>query len=165
LEYPKELHELHNEYLLASERLVVNKVEKMIPTLHDKTKYVLHHENLKQYLDLRLKLKTIHRGISFKEEAWMAKYIGLNTQLQASAKNEFVKEFYKLINNSVFGKAMENMRKRVNVCLVLSEKFLKKLAAKPHFDHLKIFDENLVAVHMKKTEIFFNEPVYLGCQF
>ena len=95
----------------------------------------------------------------------MAKYIGLNTQLQASAKNEFVKEFYKLINNSVFGKAMENMRKRVNVCLVLSEKFLKKLAAKPHFDHLKIFDENLVAVHMKKTEIFFNEPVYLGCQF
>jgi len=93
LEYPKELHDLHNEYPLAPERVVVNKVEKLIPTFWDKKNYVLHHKNLKQYLEMGLKLSKIHRGISFHEAAWMKPYIELNTQLRAEATNDFQKDF------------------------------------------------------------------------
>jgi len=94
LEYPKELHNLHNDYLLAPERVVVNKVEKLIPTLNDKKNYVLHHKNLKQYLDMGLKLTKIHRGISFNEEVWLKPYIELNTQLRTKAINDFEKDFF-----------------------------------------------------------------------
>jgi len=151
LEYPKKLHGLHNEYPLAPERIEINKVEKLIPNLNDKKKYVLHHKNLKQYLDLGLKLSKIHRGISFDEKAWLKPYIELNTNLRSKAQNEFEKDFFKLMNNSVFGKTMENIRNRVNIRLVNNQKSLKKCVAKPNFDHCTVFDENLVAVHMKKT--------------
>ena len=127
LEYPTSLHDLHNEYPLAPERMKINKVEKLIPNLSDKKKYVIHHENLKQYLDLGLKLTKIHRGIKFKESDWMKRYIDLNTDLRAKAKNEFEKDFFKLMNNSVFGKTMENLRKRVNITLVNSEERAKWL--------------------------------------
>ena len=104
LEYPEKLHDLHNDYPLAPERLTVNKVEKLIPNLNDKTKYVIHHETLKLYLSLGLKLTKIHRGITFEESAWLKPYIDLNTNLRAKAKNDFEKDFFKLMNNSVFGK-------------------------------------------------------------
>jgi len=162
LVYPKKLHDSHSEYPLAPERLIVNKVEKFIPNLNEKKKYVLHHKNMKQYLDLGSKLKKIHRGIAFSENAWLKAYIELNTNLRSKAQNEFEKDFFKLMNNSVFGKTMENIRNRVNIRLVNNQKSLKKCAAKPNFDHCTVFDENLVAVHMKKTELVFNEPVYLG---
>jgi len=81
LEYPKKLHDLHNEYPLAPERIEINKVEKRIPNLNEKKKYVLHHKNLKQYLDLGLKIKKIHRGISFDEKAWKP-FIELNTNFR-----------------------------------------------------------------------------------
>jgi len=93
LEYPRKLHDLHNEHPLAPERLIVNKVEKLIPNLWDKKKYVLHYKNLKQYLDLGLKLKKVHRGISFDEKAWLRPYIALNTNLRSKAQNEFEKDF------------------------------------------------------------------------
>lgn len=162
LEYPKELHDLHNEYPLAPERMKINKVEKLIPNLDDKKKYVLHHENLKQYLNLGLVLTRIHRGIRFEESDWMKKYINLNTDLRAKGKNEFEKDFFKLMNNSVFGKTMENLRKRVNITLVNSEERAKKLTVKPHFKHCTIFSEDLCAIEMKKTQITFNKPLYLG---
>jgi len=104
LEYPKELHDLHNDYPLAPERITVNKVEKLIPNLEDKKKYILHCKNLKQYLDPGLKLTQIHRGISFNEKAWMKPYIDLNTKLRTEFTNDFEKDFFKLMNNSVFGK-------------------------------------------------------------
>jgi len=94
LEYPKKLHDLHNEYPLAPERIEINKVEKLIPNLTEKKKYVLHHINLKQYLDLGLKLTKIHRGISFDENAWLKPYVELNTNLRSKAQNEFEKYFY-----------------------------------------------------------------------
>jgi len=72
------------------------------------------------------------------------------------------KIFFKLMNNSLFDKTMENIRNRVNIKLVSNQKSLKKYAAKPNFDHCTVFDENLVAVHMKKTELVFNKPVYIG---
>ena len=162
LEYPKNLHDLHNDYPLAPEQIVVNKVSKLIPNLGDKKKYVLHYENLKQYLKLGLKLTHIHRGIKFKESPWLEKYISLNTKLRTEAKNEFEKNFFKLMNNSVFGKTMENIRNRVDVKLVNDKKRAEKLSAKPNYKHCNIFSKNLVAIHMKKTKLDFDKPVYLG---
>ena len=162
LEYPKNLHDLHNDYPLAPEQIVVNKVSKLIPNLGDKKKYVLHYENLKQYLKLGLKLTHIHRGIKFKESPWLEKYISLNTKLRTEAKNEFEKDFFKLMNNAVFGKTMENIRNRVDIKLVNNEKQAEKLSAKPNYKHCNIFSEDLVAIHMKKTKLDFDKPVYLG---
>ena len=162
LEYPKSLHDLHNDYPLAPERVEVNKVNKLIPNLRNKKKYVIHYENLKQYLSLGLKLTRIHRGIKFKESRWLKKYIVLNTDLRTAAKNEFEKDFFKLMNNSIFGKTMENIRNRVNIKLVNDKKRAEKLSAKPNFKHCNIFSENLVAINAKKTKLVFNKPVYLG---
>ena len=162
LEYSKSLHDLHNDYPLAPEQIVVNKVSKLIPNLGDKKKYILHYENLKQYLGLGLKLTHIHRGIKFKESPWLEKYISLNTKLRTEAKNEFEKDFFKLMNNAVFGKTMENIRNRVDIKLVNNKKQAEKLSAKPNFKHCNIFSEDLVAIHMKKTKLDFDKPVYLG---
>ena len=162
LEYPQELHDLHDDYPLAPERLMVDKVEKLIPNLNNKEKYVIHHETLKQYLELGLKLVKVHRGIKFCEEAFMKSYIDKNTKLRAKAKDEFEKDFFKLMNNSVFGKTMENIRNRVDVQLVTSEAKASKLTAKSNYDRLTIFDENLIAVHMRKIKLYFNKPIYLG---
>ena len=162
LEYPKNLHDLHNDYPLAPEQIVVNKVSKLIPNLGDKKKYVLHYENLKQYLKLGLKLTHIHRGIKFNESPWLEKYISINVKLRTKAKNEFEKNFFKLMNNSVFGKTMENIRNRVDVKLVNDKKRAEKLSSKPNYKHCNIFSEDLVAIHMKKTKLDFDKPVYLG---
>ena len=162
LEYPRRLHDLHSDYPLAPEQVKVNKVDKLIPNLRDKKKYVIHCENLKQYLSLGLKLTKIHRGIKFEASQWLEKYINLDTELRATAKNDFEKDFFKLMNNSVFGKTMENIRKRVNIKLVNNKEEGEKLSAKPNFDHCNIFSENLIAIHMKKTKLVLNKPVYLG---
>ena len=123
---------------------------------------MLHYENLKQYLELGLKLTHIHRGIKFKESPWLEKYISLNTKLRTEAKNEFEKDFFKLMNNSVFGKTMENIRNRVDVKLVNDKKRAEKLSAKPNYKHCNTFCEDLVAIHMKMTKLDFDKPVYLG---
>jgi hypothetical protein len=164
LEYPKELHGLHNDYPLAPESIIPqgSKVSKLIPNLNNKTKYVVHHVNLKQYESLRLKITKIHRGISFEEDAWMKKYIDLNTNLRTAATNDFEKDFFKLMNNSVFGKTIENIEKRVDVRLVTSEREALKLSAQPNYHSCTIFDENLVAVHMRKTKLKYDKPIYLG---
>ena len=163
LEYPENLHDLHNDYPFCPERVECkNGVEKLIPNLRNKTKYVIHYKNLIQCLKAGLKLKKIHRGIKFIESEWMKPYIEMNTNLRTKAKNNFEKDFFKLMNNSVFGKTMENIRNRVNVKLVNTEERLKKLSAKPNYKSCKIFNENLISVHMKKTSLTMNKPVYLG---
>ena len=163
LEYPEELHDLHNEYPLAPERLEINKVEKLIPNLNNKTSYVLHYKNLKLYESLGMKVTKIHRGTKFEESPWLKEYIDMNTNLRAKAKNEFEKDFFKLMNNSVFGKTMENIQKHVYIKLVNNnKKQAKKLAAKPNFERCTIFDENFIVIHMKKTCIVYDKPVYLG---
>ena len=163
LEYPENLHDLHNDYPFCPERVECkNGVEKLIPNLRNKTKYVIHYKNLIQCLKAGLKLKKIHRGIKFIESEWMKPYIEMNTNLRTKAKNNFEKDFFKLMNNSVFGKTMENIRNRVNVKLVNTEERLKKLSARPNYKSCKIFNENLISVHMKKTSLTMNKPVYLG---
>ena len=167
LEYPKELHDLHNDYPIAPEKVKVSKnmlstyckkiaekynisiglVSKLIPTLRDKKEYVLHYRNLQLYLDLGLKIKKIHRVLKFDQSPWLKQYIDFNTEKRKHAKNSFEKDFFKLMNNSVFGKTMENLRKRVDVRLVTNEKKLDKLTSKPTFVSSKIFNENLMAVH------------------
>ena len=164
LEYPEDLHDLHNDYPLAPERIKCkNNVEKLIPNLRDKKKYVVHYKNLSQYLDLGLRLTRIHRGIKFEESEWLKTYIDINTKLRTEANNNFEKDFFKLMNNSVFGKTMENIRNRVDVKLVNDrDRDNEKLAAMPNFRNLNIFCKELVAVHMKKTSLTMNKPIYLG---
>ena len=92
----------------------------------------------------------------------MKPYIRKNVNLRKEAKNSFEKDFFKSMNNSVFGKTIENIRKRQNVILVDDRKKALKLTSKPNFDRATIFDEHLVAVHMKKTEVYFNKPIFVG---
>ena len=182
LEYPKELHDLHNDYPLAAEKVKVNKdmlsnycqeiankfkvstglVHKLIPTLSNKEKYVLHYRNLQLYADLGLKITKVHRVLEFNQSPWLKEYIDFNTQKRTNAKNAFEKDFFKLMNNSVFGKTMENIRKRVDVRLVTDENKLLKMAAKPTYISSKIFNENLVAVHKIKETLTLNRPAYVG---
>ena len=163
LEYPKDLHDLHNDYPLCPESVKCkNGVEKLIPNLRDKKNYVIHYKALIQCLRLGMKLKRIHKGIKFVESAWMKPYIDMNTNLRANAKNNFEKDFFKLMNNAVFGKTMENIRNRKDVKLVNNEERARKLIAKPNFSSCKIFSENLISVHMKKTSLVMKKPVYLG---
>ena len=182
LEYPQELHDLHNDYPLGPEKIKVAKdmlsdyckkiadkfnissglVHKLIPTLNDKEKYILHYRNLQSYLSLGLKLKKIHRVLEFNQSPWLKQYIDFNTQKRTHAKNSFEKDFFKLMNNSVFGKTMENIRKRVDVRLVTSKEKLLKLASKPTYVSSKIFNENLVAVHKIKETLTMNRPAYIG---
>lgn len=115
IKYPEELHDLHNDYLGAPERINANGVEKHIPTLGDKKRYILHCKNLKLYESLGLKVTKSHRGISFTQRDWLKPYIDLNTDLRAKAKNDFKKDFFKLMNDSVFGKTIENILKRYQI--------------------------------------------------
>ena len=182
LKYPKELHDLHNDYPLAAEKIKVTNdmlseycknisdkynisiglVHKLIPTLSNKKNYVLHYRNLQLYLSLGLKVDKIHRVLEFKQSPWLKQYIDFNTEKRKSAKNDFEKDFFKLMNNSVFGKTMENIRKRVDVRLVTDENKLLKLASKPTYVSSKIFNENLVAVHKIKETLTLNRPAYVG---
>ena len=182
LEYPKELHDSHDDYPLAAEKVRVTKdmlsdyckniaskynistglVHKLIPTLSSKEKYVLHYRNLQLYTDLGLKITKVHRVLEFNQLPWLKQYIDFNTEKRKNAKNAFEKDFFKLMNNSVFGKTMENLRKRVDVKLVTDDKKLFKIASKPTYISSKIFNENLVAVHKIKETLTLNRPTYLG---
>ena len=110
LEYPKYLHDLHSNYPLAPEIIEINKVDKSIPSLNNKSKYALHHEKFKFYESIGLRITNIHRGIKFQESAWLKEYIDLNTNLRTKAINDFEKDFFKLINDSVFRKIMEILK-------------------------------------------------------
>ncbi|XP_053380054.1 uncharacterized protein LOC123531918 [Mercenaria mercenaria] len=188
LGYPKNLHDEHNCLPLAPERKIIpnevlspyaqhllrklhglseddplpnrGKVEKLLTTLEDKDHYVLHYRNLQLYLRLGMKIKTIHRILKFKQEAWMKPYIDHNTEMRKKAKSTFEKNFYKLMNVSVFGKTMENVRRHKNIELVHTEKRLKKVTAKPTYKHTTIFNEDLVAVELFKTKVNLFKPIY-----
>jgi hypothetical protein len=178
LRYPPNLHDKHNDYPLAPERLKISPemlspycknlsadhvlTEKLIPNLQDKVKYVTHYKNLKLYKRLGLEVTAIHRVLSFSQSAWMRDYIDLNTRMRQAAKSEFEKDLYKLMNNAVFGKSMENVRNRRNFHLVCSKLKAKKLIAKPTFKYFDIINENLTLIEMSRPKITLNKPIFTG---
>ena len=162
VKYPRELHDLHNDLPFMCEKIRVSGVEKLVPNLHDKKKYVIHVKALKQALDHGLVLERIHRVIQFKQSAWMKEYIDFNTRLRTVAKNDFEKDFYKLMNNSVFGKTMENIRKHRDIKLVNNKEDYLKQVMKPNFKGGVLMGENLMSCEMGKVKVKKNKPVYLG---
>ena len=182
LEYPSELHELHNDYPLAAEnfefrqnmlskycfsianenRIKFGGVNKLVPNLRNKSKYVVHYRNLQLYLSLGMKLAKIHRILKFKQSYWLKKYIDFNTDKKKNVADSFEKYFFKLMNNSAFGKTMENLRKIISVQLVNNAKDYVRGISKPSFISQKIFSKNFVAVHKIKPVLTLYKPIYVG---
>ena len=193
LRYPEELHDEHSDYPLAPERkLVTNEMlspyaaavktkleiaddtcEKLVPNLCDKERYVLDIRNLAYYVEKGMEVTKVHKVITFKQEEWLKPYIDSNTAKRAKAKNDFEKDYYKLKNNAVFGKCMENLRGRVDMQFVTSykawgKKQVKKDAtverkiASPLYDGHIIYNEHLTAIKMKKPTLVLNKPIYAG---
>ena len=117
---------------------------------------------MKQALNHGLKLKKIHRIIEFNREAWLKPYIDMNTELRKSAKNDFEKDLFKLMNNSAFGKTMENIRKHRDVKLVTTDKKRSKLVSEPNYHSINLISEDLSIIDMQKTKVKMNKPIYLG---
>ena len=162
IDYPKELFNFHKDLPFLPERKKVEKVEKLICSIEDKEKYVIHIRALKQALNHGLKLKKVHRVIQFNQRAWLKPYIDMNTKLRKEAKNEFEKDFFKLMNNSVFGKTMENVRNHRDIKLVTSDKRRKRLVSEPNYHSNKKLSEHLMATEMKKIRVKMAKSLYLG---
>ena len=161
INYPKELHDHHNDLPFMCEKIKVNGVEKLVPNLYNKEKYVIHVKALKQVLDHGLVLKEIHRVTEFKQSAWMKEYIDFNIRLRTAAKNDFEKDFYKLMNNSVFGKTMENIRKHRDIKLVNNIVDYLKHIMKPNFKSGNLLGTDLMSCEMGKVKVKMNKLVYL----
>ena len=159
-EYPKKLFNLHSDLPFLPERKKIRKCNKLVCDFHYKKRYVVHIKALKQALKHRL--KKVHRVIQFNQKAWLKPYIDMNTELRKEAKNNFEKDFFKLMNNSVFRKAMENVRKHRDIKLVTTDKRINQLASEPNYHTTKYFSENLIATEMQKTRVKMNKNIYLG---
>ena len=161
-QYPKQLWSYHKDLPFLSERKKLGKVEKLVCSIEDEEQYVILIRALKQALNHGLVLKNVQRVIKFNQEACLKSYIDMNTKLRAEAKNEFEKDFFKLMNNYVFGKTMKNVRKHRDIKLITTEEKRNELVSKPNYHRTKHFSENLLAIEMKKTKVKMNKPVYLG---
>ena len=180
--YPVNLHESHNDYPLCPEKIEINSdmlsiyckdiadwydikvggVNKLIPNLSDKINYVVHYKNLQYYLPLGMKLVKIYRILSFKQSSWLKSYADFNTKKRQGSTDEFSKQLHKLLNNCIYGKSIENQRKRMNLKLINDKKVYQRCVNKPHFISQKIFDKNFVAVHRSKTVLTLDKPIYVG---
>ena len=162
VKYRKRLHDLHSDLPFLSERMEVNKCKKLVCNLFNKKKYVAHINTVKQALNHGLKFKKIHRVIEFNQEAWLKPYTDINTGLRKLARNDFEKDLFKLMNNSVFGKTMENIRKPRDIKLVTTGKKRSKLVSEPNYQTINLISEDLSIIEMKKTKVKMNKPIYLG---
>ena len=175
LHYPKSLHDLHNNYPLAPENKVIekewlnkwqqkdyktNKISKLITSFHDKLNYGVSYRLLKLYIQNGLIIKKVNRVLEFRQENFMESYIMKNTTERAKAKNEFEKDFYKLMNNSVYGKTMENVRNRINFRLIASEEEGLRIRSKSKKQ--TIFNDYLVGIQLAKSSVMLNKPILLG---
>ena len=143
-------------------RIKVVDVKKLVLNLGNKTKYIVHYRNLQLYLSLGMKLTKIHRVLKFKQSDWMKKYIDFNTEKRMNAANDFEKDFFKLMINSVYGKTMKNLRKRINVRLVNKAEDFLKYTSKPTYITQKIFRKDYAAIHEIKPVLTLNKPIYVG---
>ena len=170
LDYPEEFYNVHNDFLIAPEKIEIEDdmlspycseikkeydiktggINKLVPNLMSKTNYVVHHRNLQYYLSQDLILKKVHKILEFKRIAWMKPYIDFNTQKGKEATNEADKNL-KLLHNAVYGKTMENMRKRIKVRITTNEKDFLKYASRPTYIGHKRFGKNLAVIHKKKN--------------
>ena len=183
LNYPRKLHNKHKDLPYGAEKEIPNQelfggyqqhffsssnefkyipTTKLLTTLFDKEKYVLHQRNLKQFIEAGLQVKKVHRALKFSQSHWLGQYIDYNTRMRTKANNDFEKDFYKLMNNSVFGKTMENIRNRQNVRLATTWEQVEKLINKPSFKRVEIFTDNFCAVHLNKESIKMDKPIYVG---
>ena len=186
LEYPDSLHNFHNDYPLAPEKLKVESdmlstycrdiaekyeikvgnVNKLIPNLGSKKKYVVHYKHLQLYVLLGIKVVKIHKVLKFNQSDWLGEFAHFNTMKRMRASNDFEKDFFKLMINCVYGKTMENLRKRVNVKIVNNGSDYVKCVSRPTFVSQKIIDKNLVAIHRVKPVLTLNKSIYVGfCVF
>jgi len=191
IEYPENLHDLHNDLPVAPENLQMkglkksdwqmtiqkeldikeSKVGKLIPNLMNKTNYILYYKNLKYYIKLGLKLTKVHRVLEFSQKRWLEPYIKFNTEKRTKTiknKDDIGKDFYKLMNNAVFGKTMENVRNRIDYEITDDINRAKKLTACPRYTSHQIIrsetenDGGLVGFCRNKTSIKLDKPVYVG---
>ena len=158
VQYPEKLHGLHNDLPFLPERMKLGKVEKLVTNLHYKTEYAIHIRNLKQALNHGLISKKVHTVIKFIKKTWLKPCIDMNTFF---IKNNFEKDFFKLKNNAVFGKTMENVRKHRNIRFVTTERRRNYLVSEPNYHTKKFFAEHLLAIEVKKNQILMNKLVYL----
>ena len=139
IDCPKELFNFYKDLPFLPKRKKVKKVEKLICSIEDKNNYVIQIRALKQALNHGLKLKRLHRIIQFKQKACLKIYIDMNTEVRKNAKNEFEKNFFTLMNNSGFGKTMENVRNHRDIKVVTSDKRRKRLVSEPNYYSTKNF--------------------------
>ena len=162
VDYPNKLQNLHSDLPFLPEKMVINNTKKLVCNLNDKKNYVVHINVLKQALDHGLKLRKVHRVIEFDQEAWLKEYIDVNTELRKKATNDFEKDFFKLMNNAVFGKTMENVSKHRDIKLVKSDKKRNKLVSERNFHTIKLIDNNIAIIEMRKVKVKMNKSIYLG---
>ena len=160
--YPRRLHDLHSDLPFLPKRMKIDKCKKLLCNLHDKKKYIVHIRSLKQALHYGLKLKKVYKIIEFNQESWLTPYIDINTELRKIAKNDFEKDLFKLMNNAVFGKTMENVRKHRDIRLVTTDKKRSKLVSELNYHTMNYISEDLSIIEMKRTKVEMNKPIYLG---
>ena len=162
VEYPINIRMLHSDLPFLPDRMKINKCSKLCCTIQNKENYVVHISALKQALNHGLKLTKVHRIFEFRQEAWLKPYIDMNSNLRREAKNGFEKNFFKLMNNAVFGKAMENIRNHRDIKLVPTNKRRSILASEPNYHSSKRISKDLMIMEMRKVEVKMNKPIYLG---
>ena len=180
LEYPENLHDFPKDYSMAPEKIKIkdemlspyclkiknkhdNKsgdINKLTPDLMSKKNWVVHYRNLKYYISQGLILKKFYRILEFKQSAWMKPYI--NAQKRKKANNETDKNLFKLLNNAVYGKTMENMRKSIKIRITKTKKDFLKYASRPTYISHNIFGKRLVAINVKKEQLTLNKSIYVG---
>ena len=161
-EYPKNLQKLHSDLPFLPERRKINNCTKLVCNLNDKENYPVHVLALKQALNHGLKLTKVHRVIEFRQEYWLKLDIDMNTDLRKNAKNDFEKDFFKLMNNSAFGKTMENVQNHRDIRVGTIDKRRSILASEPNYHSTKYIAKDLLIMEMKKVEVKMNKPIYLG---
>ena len=160
VEYPKNLLNVDGDLLFLAERKLKNAIS--LFNINGKENYVVHMRALKQALNHGLMLKKVHRVIQFNQEASLKEYIDMNTKLRTEAKNDFEEDVFKLMDNSIFGKTMENARKHRDVKLVTTDKRRNQLVSEPNYHTTKYFSEDLLAIKTRKIKVTMHKPIYLG---